>query len=97
MKEKTVGVLTRLTDGVFVGLMVGAILSCIINLFIVYGGNPRGIYWKLEDAKNEAATDNKILKGKFERMERAFVIHKHNNNHKHRLFSGEMYGVKEQE
>lgn len=32
-----------------IGLGLGVVLSLLVNLFIVWGGLPRGMYWRIED------------------------------------------------
>ena len=36
-----------------VGLVLGVILSCIVNLFIVWGGLPIGMYWQMQHLREE--------------------------------------------
>ena len=40
-------------EGFWVGLFVGIILISIVNIFIVWGGQPRGLFWRIEDNKQE--------------------------------------------
>jgi len=40
-------------EGFITGCFVGLIILFIVQLFIVWGGNPRGMYWKIEDLRKE--------------------------------------------
>ena len=35
------------------GFSVGVIISLLINLFLIYGGSPQGMYWRIDDVKGE--------------------------------------------
>ena len=54
-------------EGFWTGLGIGIILSLIINLFLIYGGHPRGMFWRIEDNKKKItelktlANDNRFL------------------------------------
>ena len=38
-------------DNFFIGLMLGVVFSALFNVFLVWGGNPRGMFWRIDDNK----------------------------------------------
>ena len=47
-------------EGFWTGLGIGAIFSLIIILFLIYGGHPRGMFWRIDDNRKEMA-EMKVL------------------------------------
>lgn len=63
----------KVGEGFWAGLGVGAILAFIVNLFIVWGGHPRGMFWRIDDNKKEIV----ILQTKDKKTLEVFNEHRH--------------------
>ena len=50
----------KITEGFWVGLAVGTILGILVNVFLIWGGNPKGVYQGINDNKKEI-TEMKVL------------------------------------
>lgn len=56
----------EIVEGLWTAFGVGVILSLIVNIFIVWGGRPRGMFWRIDDNKKAL---QKALQGVNKRMD----------------------------